>query len=104
MGLLRFSVAVDGMVVLGCEIVGVGLMDFEIMVLKLDSYFGDCFYLELGDVREWTSGGVASMVDVTGGFLWFAGVGDVSWLKSHVSMSSISSMFSSITFVIEEGS
>ena len=26
-----------------------------------------CFYLEL-DVEEWTSGGVVSMVDVTGGF------------------------------------
>ena len=34
---LRFTVAVDGVVVVGCEVVGVRLVDFGVMVLKLDS-------------------------------------------------------------------
>ena len=33
-GPLRFSVSVDGVVVVGCEVVGVGLADFEVMVLE----------------------------------------------------------------------
>ena len=55
---LRFSVAVDGIVVVVCEIVRVELVDFAVMVLKLDSSFRGCFCLELGGVKEWTSGGV----------------------------------------------
>ena len=37
---LRFSVSVDGVVVVGCEVVVVGLLDFRVMVLELDSSFG----------------------------------------------------------------
>ena len=55
------------MFVVGCEIVGIGLVDLGVTVLGLNSSFSGCFYLELG-VEEWTSGGVVSMVDVTGGF------------------------------------
>ena len=36
---LRFSVAVDGVDVVGSEAVGVELVDFGVMVLKLDSSF-----------------------------------------------------------------
>ena len=36
----------------------VELVDFAVMVLKLDSSFRGCFCLELGVVKEWTSGGV----------------------------------------------
>ena len=32
-------------------------------------------------MEEWISGGVVSMVDVTGGFLRGAGVFDVSWMR-----------------------
>ena len=35
-----FSVSVDGVVVVGCEVVVVGLLDFRVMVLELDSSFG----------------------------------------------------------------
>ena len=66
-GSLRFSLTVDGVFVVGCEIVGIGLVDLGVTVLGLNSSFSGCFYLELG-VEEWTSGGVVSMVDVTGGF------------------------------------
>ena len=59
---LRFSVAVDDLVLVGCEIVAVGLVDFGVM----DSSFGRC--LELCGVKEWTSGRVVNLVDVTGGF------------------------------------
>lgn len=45
-GLSRFNVAVDGLVLLGCEIVAVGLLDFGVM----DSFFGEC--LELFGVKE----------------------------------------------------
>ena len=41
-----------------CEDTGVGLVDLEVMVLELDSSFGDGFCLELGGVEEWTSGGM----------------------------------------------
>ena len=42
-GSLRFSVTVDGVVVVSCKIVGVRLMDLEVMVLELDSSFGFFF-------------------------------------------------------------
>ena len=42
-GPLRFSVAVDVMIVVGFELVGVGLVDFGVMVLELESSFGCCF-------------------------------------------------------------
>ena len=48
MGSLSFSETVDSVVVVFCEIVGVGLLDFDIMVLELDSSYGGCFCLELG--------------------------------------------------------
>ena len=64
---LRFSVTVDDVVVVCCEVVGVGLVDLGVMVLELDSSFGGCFGLELGGVGEWTSGGLISMV-VIGSF------------------------------------
>ena len=57
-GRLRFSVAVDVIIVVGFELVGVGLVDFGVMVLELDSSFGGCFCLELGGVKEWTFGEV----------------------------------------------
>ena len=93
----------------GFVVVGVGLIDFGVIVLNLDSFLGDCFILELGGVKEWTSGGVASMVDITGGFLGVVGIDDVSCVKSQISVSSMSSLaltskISSITFVMVEGS
>ena len=33
---------------MGCKVVGVRLMDLEVMVLELNSSVGGCFYLELG--------------------------------------------------------
>ena len=42
-GSLRFSGTVDGVVVVGCKIVGVRLMDLEVMALELDSSFGFFF-------------------------------------------------------------
>ena len=68
MRLLRFSVTVNGMVVVGCEVMAVELVDLGVMGLELDSSFGGCFCFELGGVEERTFGGVVSMVDVTGGF------------------------------------
>ena len=38
-GPLRFSVTVDGVVVVGCKVVGVGLVDLGVTVLELDSSF-----------------------------------------------------------------
>ena len=58
----------DGVVVVGCEVVSVGLVDLGIMVLELNFSFGRCFCSELGKVKEWTSSGVFCMVDVTGAF------------------------------------
>ena len=49
-GAFLFSVAVDGVVVEGCDVVGVRLVDFGAMVLELESSFGSCFSLELGGV------------------------------------------------------
>ena len=59
-------------------------------------------------MKEWSSGGVVNMVDVTASFLGVAGAGDESLMKSQMSMSSISSLtltskISSITFVMVEG-
>ena len=51
-----------------CEDTGAGLVDLEVMVLELDSSFGDGFCLELGGVEEWTSGGTVKIMDATGGF------------------------------------
>ena len=58
---------------------------------------------------ELTSSRVVSIVDVTGSFLRGAGVGGVSLVKLQMFMSSIyslalTSMISSITFVMVEGS
>ena len=55
------------MVVVGCEVVGVGLVDLEVLVLEINSSFGGYYCLELGGVEEWTSS-MVNMVDVTGGF------------------------------------
>ena len=57
----------DRMVFVGCEVVGIRLVDLGVMVLELDSSFWGCFCLELDGLEEWTSG-VFNMVDVTGGF------------------------------------
>ena len=51
-GTLLFSVAVDGVVVESCTVVGVRFMEFGAMVLELDSSFGSCFSLELGVCRN----------------------------------------------------
>ena len=40
---LRFSVAVDDVVAVGCEVAVVRLVDFGAMVLELYFPFGDCF-------------------------------------------------------------
>ena len=56
-GSLRFSVTVDGVVVVGCKIVGVRLMDLEVTVLELDSSFG--FFLfgaGCGGMKFWPIG------------------------------------------------
>ena len=37
-GPLHLSAAVDCVVVMGCEVVGVGLVDFGVMILDLDSF------------------------------------------------------------------
>ena len=63
------------MVVVDCEFVGVGLVDFGVMVLELDSSFGGVFCLELGDMKKWKPGRVVSMVDVTGGGSFWGGGG-----------------------------
>ena len=65
---------VNSIVVVSCEVAGVGLVDLRVMVLELDSSFRVFFYLELGGVDEWTSSVVVSMMDVTGGFLGFFGL------------------------------
>ena len=57
----------DRMVFVGCEVVGIRLVDLGVMVLELDSSFWSCFCLELDGLEEWTSG-VFNMVDITGGF------------------------------------
>ena len=64
---------VNGIVVVSCEVAGVGLVDLRVMVLELDSSFRGFFGLEPGGVEEWTSATVVSMMDVTGGFLGVLG-------------------------------
>ena len=54
------------MVVLDCKSVAVGLVQFDITDLELDSAFADCFCLKLG-VMEWTSGRIVGMMDTVGG-------------------------------------
>ena len=49
---LRFSVAEHGVVVVDCELAGVELVDFGILVLQLDFSFGRYFCLEPGDAKE----------------------------------------------------
>ena len=49
-GALLFSVAVDGVVVEGCDVVGFRLVEFGALVLELDSSFWSCSSLELGGV------------------------------------------------------
>ena len=71
---LRFSVAVDGAVMKGSEIMGVVWVDFGVMVWELDSSFGRCFCLVLGIVKEWTSGRVVRVVHVTDGLLGLPGM------------------------------
>ena len=54
---LRFSVTVDAVVMVGCKIVGVRLINLEVMVLELDSSFG--FFLfgaGCGGLKFWSSG------------------------------------------------
>ena len=68
------------MVVVGCEVVGVGLVDLEVLVLEINSSFRGYYCLELGGVEEWTSSEV-NMVDVTG-----AKADDVFWVKSRRSI------------------
>ena len=62
------------MLVVSCEVMGVGLVDLGFIVLELDLPFGWCFCLELGDLNKWTSGRAVSIVGVTGGFLELRGV------------------------------
>lgn len=40
---MRFNVAVDGVVVEGCEVVDVALMDFGIIVLEVNFFLGSAF-------------------------------------------------------------
>ena len=48
--------AVDRVVLVSCKTMGVGVLDFEVMALELDSSFRVYFYLELAGMKEWTSG------------------------------------------------
>ena len=93
---LRFSVAVDDVVAVGCEVAVVRLVDFSTIVLELYSSFGDCFVWRWVVCSNWSFWGVA-------------GVGYVSWVKSEMSMSLIFSLvltsnISLITFVMVAGS
>ena len=63
----RFIVTVDGVFVVGCKIVGVGLVDCGVVVFKLDCSLGLLLF-GAGWYEKWTSGGMVSMVDETGGF------------------------------------
>ena len=93
---LRFSVAVDDVVAMGCEVAVVRLVDFGAMVLELYFPFGDCFVWSWVVCSNWC-------------FLWVAWVGYVSWMKSEMPMSLIFSLvltskISLITFVMVAGS
>lgn len=70
----------------GCEVVGAGLVDFGVMVLKWDFSFWGCFCLKLGGVEESTSGGEISKMDINQYILGGAGVGNVSCRKSQKSI------------------
>ena len=76
---LRFSVAVDDVVAVGCEVAVVRLVDFGAMVLELYFSFGDCFVWRWVVCSNWCILGVAR-------------VGYVSWVKSERSMSLIFSL------------
>ena len=65
---LHLNMTVDGVVVTVCEVVGVGLVDLEVMILELYSSSASCFCLELGGVKGWTSGEVVSIVAITSSF------------------------------------
>ena len=93
---LRFSVAVDDVVAVGCEVAVVMLVDFGAIVLELYFPFGDCFVWSCVVCSNWC-------------FLGVAGVGYVSWVKLEMSMSLIFSLvltskISLITFVMAAGS
>ena len=58
-GPLRFSVAVDGVVAVGCEVMCVGLVQFGVMVLELDYSFEGVFLFGAGwceGMDFWQSG------------------------------------------------
>lgn len=63
-GLLCFSVAVDGMVVVDCEVLAVVIMEFDFMVSKMNFAFMGCLCLGLV-VIDWTSGRMVDMTDIT---------------------------------------
>ena len=65
---LHLNMTVDGVVVTVCEVVGVGLVDLEVVILELYSSFVGRFCLELGGVKEWNSGEVISIVAITSSF------------------------------------
>ena len=93
---LSFTVAVDDVIAVCCEVAVVRLVDFGAMVLELYSSFGDCFVWSWVVCSNWC-------------FLRVAGVGDVSWVKSEMSLSLILSLIltskiSLITFVMVAGS
>ena len=93
---LRFSVAVDDVVAVGCEVAVVMLVDFGAIVLELYFPFGDCFVWSWVVCSNWC-------------FLGVAGVGYVSWVKLEMSMSLIFSLvltskISLITFLMAAGS
>ena len=93
---LRFSVAVDDVIAVGCEFTVVTLVDFGAMVLELYFSFGDYFVWSWVACSNWC-------------FLGVARFGYVSWVKSEMSMSLIFSLvltskISLITFVMVAGS
>lgn len=63
-GLLCFSVAMDGMVAVDCEVLAVGIMEFDFMVSKMNFAFMGCSCLGLV-VIDWTSGRMVDMTDIT---------------------------------------
>ena len=64
------------MAVLGCKVVAVGLVEFDITDLELDSAFAGCLCLKLA-VMEWTSATIAGMMNTVGVF-WLVPVFMVS--------------------------
>ena len=55
------------MAVLGCKVVAVGLVEFDITDLELDSAFAGCLCLKLA-VMEWTSSRIVGMMNTVGSF------------------------------------